>query len=74
VLAGVGGSDPGHRAVLWAAADAAARNSRLTLVRVHETWLRADVPVPPEVRAGAEREDRDLLARAVTAARSVAPA
>jgi nucleotide-binding universal stress UspA family protein len=73
ILVGVDGSEPSLRAAEWAAADAAALGSAMTVCYVSDVSALADVPVPQEFRRSARAYGRRMVDRALVRIRHAAP-
>jgi len=73
VLVGVDGSQCGQRALDWAAVDAAARGTGLTVVHVLEAWRTPEVPLAPNLRTVADRGGQKTVDAAVVRARHATP-
>jgi nucleotide-binding universal stress UspA family protein len=74
VLVGTDGSACAQQALTWAAADAAARGTRLTVATVVDLPLLADVPVTVQLLEDAARSGRTVAETAATRARAMSPA
>ena len=73
VLVGVDGSDCGQRALDWAATDATARGTMLTVVHVLEVLPTPEVPLAPGLRTAADRRGHKTTDAAVVRARHATP-
>jgi nucleotide-binding universal stress UspA family protein len=73
VLVGVDGSACAQRALVWAAADAAVRGTRLTVAAVVELPRLADVPITAQLLDTAARTGRTIADKAATRARAMTP-
>lgn len=73
VLVGVDGSACAQQALVWAAADAAARGTGLTVAAVVELPRLADVPITAELLDNAARTGQTIADKAATRARAMTP-
>ncbi|HVQ89712.1 MAG TPA: universal stress protein [Mycobacteriales bacterium] len=73
LLVGVDGSEQGLAAVEWAAAEAAARNCRLTVCYVSDVGAPVALPLTPELLTSVDRHSGRILAGGLARASRVAP-
>jgi nucleotide-binding universal stress UspA family protein len=73
LLVGVDGSEQSLEAVAWAAAEAAARHTGLTIGYVSDIGPPITLPLAPELLSGDDRQRTGILTGAAARAREIAP-